>query len=85
MANSEMFGDYCKEVAKLRFIRPEEYEEDKRKAFFINIYNSLTIHAMVYQASAGNLPDSPMKVKINRIFHILHITLCLMVMVFTWH
>ena len=67
MSNSDMFGDYCKEVAKLRFIRPEEYGEDKRKAFFINIYNSLTIHAMVYQASAGNLPDSPMKVKIYQV------------------
>ena len=62
MSNSEMFEDYGKEVAKLRFIRPENYGENKRKAFFINIYNSLTIHAMVYQASAGNLPDSPMKV-----------------------
>ena len=64
MPSSGMFDDYCKEVAKLRFIKPENYGENKRKAFFINIYNSLTIHATVFQASAGNLPDSPMKVKI---------------------
>ena len=62
MSNSEVFVDYCKEVAKLKFIRPENYGQNKRKAFFINIYNSLTIHAMVYQASVGNLPESPMKV-----------------------
>eukprot|EP00092_Neocalanus_flemingeri_P041673 GFUD01045390.1.p1 GENE.GFUD01045390.1~~GFUD01045390.1.p1 ORF type:complete len:287 (+),score=64.19 GFUD01045390.1:191-1051(+) len=62
IANSPKFEDYCKTAALLRFIKPELFSEDKRKAFFINIYNSLTVHAMVYQAQIGSLPESPVKV-----------------------
>ena len=34
----------------------------QRKCLFINIYNSLTIHAMVFQSCKGQIPDSPIKV-----------------------
>ena len=33
----------------------------QRKSLFINIYNSLTIHAMVFQSCKGHIPDSPIK------------------------
>jgi hypothetical protein len=32
------------------------------KAFFINVYNSLTVHAFVYQANQVAVPESPVKV-----------------------
>jgi hypothetical protein len=32
------------------------------KAFFINVYNSLTVHAFVYQANQVAFPESPVKV-----------------------
>jgi len=61
MADSDLFAEYCREAAKLKHIHPEKLSENKRKALFINIYNSLTIHSMVHQAniSHGQLPDSP--------------------------
>jgi len=59
ISTSPKFEDYCKTAALLKSIKPECFSEDKRKAFFINIYNSLTVHAMVYQAQIGILPDSP--------------------------
>jgi hypothetical protein len=34
------------------------------KAFFINVYNSLTVHAFVYQANQVAFPESPVKVDI---------------------
>jgi len=62
MSRSPKFEEYCKIAALLKFIKPESFNEEKRKAFFINIYNSLTVHAMIYQATTGVLPESPVKV-----------------------
>ena len=31
------------------------------KAFFINVYNSLTVHALIYQADQKAFPESPLK------------------------
>jgi len=62
ISTSPKFEEYCNIAALLKFIKPELFSEDKRKAFFINIYNSLTVHAMVYQAQIGILPESPVKV-----------------------
>jgi len=62
MAESELFIQYSSEVAKLKFLQPENLSENRRKCLFINIYNSLTIHAMVFQSCKGQIPDSPMKV-----------------------
>eukprot|EP00091_Calanus_sinicus_P010377 TRINITY_DN24186_c0_g1_i1.p1 TRINITY_DN24186_c0_g1~~TRINITY_DN24186_c0_g1_i1.p1 ORF type:complete len:278 (+),score=39.79 TRINITY_DN24186_c0_g1_i1:264-1097(+) len=62
IATSPKFEEYCNTAALLKFIKPETFNEEKRKAFFINIYNSLTVHAMVYQAQIGRLPESPVKV-----------------------
>jgi hypothetical protein len=31
------------------------------KAFFINVYNSLTVHALIYQADQDAFPESPLK------------------------
>lgn len=62
ISTSPKFEEYCNTAALLKFIKPESFNEEKRKAFFINIYNSLTVHAMVYQAQIGMLPESPVKV-----------------------
>ena len=64
MSTSAEFSEYCQEVAKLKYLNTVKFSENKRKAFFINIYNSLTVHAMVHQASLcqGQFPDSPIKV-----------------------
>ena len=77
MSESELFIQYSSEVAKLKFLHPEKLSENRvganyfyinltfsmqRKCLFINIYNSLTIHAMVFQSCKGHIPDSPIKV-----------------------
>jgi len=62
MAESELFIQYSEEVAKLKFLQPENLSENRRKCLFINIYNSLTIHAMVFQSCKGHIPESPIKV-----------------------
>jgi len=62
MSESELFLQYSSEVAKLKFLHPEKLSENRRKSLFINIYNSLTIHAMVFQSCKGQIPDSPIKV-----------------------
>jgi len=62
IATSPKFEDYCNIAALLKYIDPTLLSEDQRKAFFINIYNSLTVHAMVHQAKTGTLPDSPKEV-----------------------
>jgi len=62
IATSPKFEDYCNIAALLKYIDPTLFSEDQRKAFFINIYNSLTVHAMVHQARTGSLPDSPKEV-----------------------
>jgi len=62
MGESELFIQYSAEVAKLKFLQPENLSENRRKCLFINIYNSLTIHAMVFQSRKGHIPDSPIKV-----------------------
>jgi len=64
MSDSDAFVEFCKNVAKLKTVNADVFSENKKKAFYINIYNSLTIHAMVYQASISNgkVPESPMKV-----------------------
>lgn len=59
---SQKFEEYCEIASLLKFIKPESFSEEKRKAFFINIYNSLTVHAMIYQAQMGSLPEAPIKV-----------------------
>ena len=83
MSKSDVFLEYCREVSKLKSLNAAALEQNKvfckhnilyhlciffqRKSLFINIYNSLTIHAMVHQAriSQGQLPDSPIKVVLN--------------------
>ena len=37
-------------------------DENERRAFFINLYNCLTIHALADMADESGLPASPIKV-----------------------
>lgn len=62
MGQSDEFREYCNIAARLQYLEPENFSEDKRKALFLNIYNCLTIHAMVHQSASGSIPESPMKV-----------------------
>lgn len=60
MAASKQFRDYIETSALLANLKPEHFPEDKKKAFFLNIYNSMTVHAMVHQAQLqGSLPQAP--------------------------
>jgi len=60
MASSPQFEEYVRTAALLRHLSPETFSEEQRKAFFVNIYNCLTVHAMVHQAGLGGMiPSSP--------------------------
>ena len=36
------------------------------KCLFINLYNSLTVHAMIHQSTIGDMPPTPKDVSISR-------------------
>jgi Protein of unknown function, DUF547 len=55
MKESPKFLEYVDLVRELKFINMGEMSADERKAFLINIYNSLVIHALV----EGLLPKFP--------------------------
>lgn len=60
IAGSPQFQDYIESCALLTNIHPANFSQNKRKAFFLNVYNSLTVHAMVHQAHCqGTLPQAP--------------------------
>lgn len=48
MEKSAGFVEYKTIAQQLAFINLAEMEENERKAFFINIYNALVIHALIY-------------------------------------
>ncbi len=60
IAASAVFEQYQTMTLGLRSIDLGRISQDGRKAFIINLYNCLTIHAMVEQAT---LPESPLKAK----------------------
>jgi hypothetical protein len=47
MRSSPLFVQYLQIVHSLRFLDLTTLQKDERKAFFLNIYNSLVIHALV--------------------------------------
>jgi Protein of unknown function, DUF547 len=56
MRASPQFESYQRLAAQLRHVRIEEESlmtQGQLKAFFINVYNSLTIHALIHQAGQG--------------------------------
>lgn len=60
MAASTQFKEYTDTASLLVNLQPSTFSQDKRKAFFLNMYNSMTVHAMVHQATLlGNLPQAP--------------------------
>ncbi|KAH3857774.1 uncharacterized protein LOC127871497 [Dreissena polymorpha] len=61
MKDSALFQDYIDNVApQLQHVDLDNITEYEKKAFFINIYNALTIHGL---ASLAELPQSVLKVK----------------------
>lgn len=52
---SQKFSDYLQLVRKLEFVDMNEMTLQERKAFLINIYNSLVIHALV-EGLLGKFP-----------------------------
>lgn len=55
IAGSELFQAYVSLSSELRNCDPSSLEENERKAFFINVYNALTIHGL---SVADQLPTS---------------------------
>jgi len=56
LGKSEEFKAYCSTVYELRHVDLSTLSQDELKCFFLNIYNSLTIHALVHQSKSGNVP-----------------------------
>ncbi|CAD5123866.1 DgyrCDS12173 [Dimorphilus gyrociliatus] len=54
---SELYKDYKKKAMALNFINLSGLSENQKKAFFINIYNALTIHGLT---ECDKLPSSPL-------------------------
>ncbi|KAL4224551.1 hypothetical protein ACF0H5_015253 [Mactra antiquata] len=58
---SALFKEYREEMApQLQYVNLDNITENEKKAFFINIYNALTIHGLVDQSE---LPQSVLKVE----------------------
>lgn len=47
LKGSSLFEEYLNEARYLWFVNPSELKENGRKAFFMNIYNALVIHAII--------------------------------------
>jgi len=58
LADNWLFQKYVKDAGMLMQMRPEKLEEGARKAFFINVYNFLTIHAIIAYTQMHGLPES---------------------------
>ncbi|XP_067933692.1 uncharacterized protein [Watersipora subatra] len=58
--SSQLYADFEALTNQLTSVDLESYSKDERKAFFINVYNTLTIHGIV---SMAELPDSVLKVQ----------------------
>jgi len=58
---SQLFKEYCNEMApQLHYVNLDNISENEKKAFFINVYNALTIHGL---AELSALPESVLKVQ----------------------
>ncbi|XP_065913569.1 uncharacterized protein [Dysidea avara] len=60
LKNSDTFKDYIKQTCQLHYLDLTKLSLTERKAFFINVYNSLTIHGL---ADCDQLPSSVLEVK----------------------
>lgn len=59
--DSALFKEYSNELApQLQYVNLDNITENGKKAFFINIYNTLTIHGLIEQC---DLPASVLKVE----------------------
>merc|ERR1712004_521443 len=59
---STQFQDYVETARLLIDHDPSLFVEDQRKAFFLNIYNSLTLHGMVHQSAIKGALTAPKEV-----------------------
>ncbi|KAL3841343.1 hypothetical protein ACJMK2_019502 [Sinanodonta woodiana] len=60
LKESQLFKDYKKQAAHLQDAHLDFSSEQEKKAFFINIYNALTIHGLVEQ---DELPSSVLQIQ----------------------
>ncbi|XP_023321826.1 uncharacterized protein LOC111696454 isoform X1 [Eurytemora carolleeae] len=59
MGSSLEFKEYIRTCNQLTIVHLEQLTQAELKCLFLNLYNSLTVHALVYQNSKGTLPASP--------------------------
>jgi len=59
LAESQQFQSYLQAAKKLKQIDISILSQDELKCLFVNVYNSLTVHAVVYQFTKGGLPQAP--------------------------
>ncbi|KAK3580926.1 hypothetical protein CHS0354_008218 [Potamilus streckersoni] len=60
LKESQLFRDYKEQAAHLQDVNLDFSSEQEKKAFFINIYNALTIHGLVEQ---DELPSSVLQIQ----------------------
>ena len=54
MLKSPQFESFSQLTHQLRHVHVDAFTtQDRLKAFFINVYNSLTVHALIHQAGLG--------------------------------
>jgi len=59
MGTSEEFKEYVTTVQQLNAVQLNKLSQDELKCLFLNLYNSLTVHAMIHQSTLGGLPAAP--------------------------
>ena len=63
LKGSDPYRQYVEFSSQLKRINLDDMEEEgQRRAFFINIYNCLTIHALAEMSDESGMPASPIKV-----------------------
>ncbi|XP_078331370.1 uncharacterized protein LOC144625149 [Crassostrea virginica] len=60
LKSSASYKEYKSETLFLQTVSLDELSENERKAFFINLYNALTIHGLAEQAA---LPSSVLDIQ----------------------
>lgn len=60
LRSSELFNEFQTAASQLSLIDLDSFNDSQSKAFFINVYNTLTLHGVL---SVDPLPDSVLKVK----------------------
>jgi len=63
IGTSKEFTSYIQAARELKLIDLSQLSQEELKCLFVNVYNSLTVHALVHQYTKGGLPKAPKDVE----------------------